>query len=82
MVYRDLGKRTAKRKTYGDGILEVTKEKFCKYALQVTVKSENFPMVTEFMNGYLAVTIVPAEFCSVAYINDAPCDEGDLEYHR
>ena len=70
LVYHDLRKRKEKMKTYGEGVLGVTPEQFRSRAMQVDVLSSAFP----------AVTIVPAPFSTMGFINDYHYHEDDEEF--
>ena len=81
LVYHNLFKRKQVTKTYGNGVLAVTTERYRNYALQLTVKTENFDKVRDRMeDGFLSVCIVPAPFCVMGYVNSPEYCRRDKDY--
>ena len=80
IVYHDLGKRKEKYKTYGDGIMGVTPDRFRRTAMQIDVRTTSFPQVRELLNGRKAICVVPAPFAATAFVNDYRYHEDDEDY--
>lgn len=83
IVYHDLSGRKEIHKTYGEGVMGVTADRFRKYALEVKVPEEHFQPLPERNNdraNRIPVSlVVPAPFCLGGFINDPKYVEGDKE---
>lgn len=81
LVYHDLNRSKSKNKPYGEGIMELNRERFKTYAMLVPTQGQVFQNVTELIDGQKAISIVPARFCVAAYINDHRYHQDD-ENHQ
>lgn len=85
LVYHDLTNRKEVHKTYGDGVMGVTKDRFRKYAVEVDVHGHQFsalPHRRTLSHGKQTnpiLWVVPAPFCIAGYINDPKYVEGDKD---
>ena len=81
LVYHDLYDRVQVTKTYADGIMAVSVERFRDFALQLEVNpsAADFRRLTAVPGGNKLVFIAPAPFCTGGYINDFHYWDGDAE---
>lgn len=77
--FHNLERRKALRKTYADGIVGVTVQRFKDYAVQVLTIGDAFTAATESLNGKPSICIAPTPFCVGGIINDARYVDGDVE---
>lgn len=82
LVYHDLHKRQAVRKTYGAGVLGVSVRRFIDFAVRISVPTPgpHFPLIPNNVNGSPSIWIVPAPFCVASFIKDPRYAQGDEEF--
>lgn len=80
LVFHNLENRKAVTKTYADGILEVTVQRFMEYGVHVTTTGGQIASMPDSQNEGASICIVAAPFCVGGLINDGRYIEGDEEF--